>query len=88
MEVNNDDLIKLIKERFSELPVNTIDAIWKMLQSIKKEDRLYMVYQTSNRLIENVKPIRPLVYLHKLCELKIQGHCVFTEHCDPNYKAI
>jgi len=85
---NDDDLMKLIKERFCELPVKSINSIWEILQSIKKEDRLYMVYQVSNKLKEMVTPIRPLVYFHKICGLYIQGYCVFTEHSIPNYKAI
>jgi len=88
MEINNDELMKLIKKRFSELPVNSINSIWKILQSIEKKDRFYMVYQVSNKLEEMVNPIRPLSYFHKTCELYNKGHCVFSEHSIPNYKAI
>ncbi len=76
---NDDDLMKLIKERFGELPAKYINTIWQMLQDIAEGDRLNMVYQVSNRLTEMVKPISPLVYFHKLCELNNQGYCVFRD---------
>jgi len=87
MEVNNDDLMKLIKERFSGLSQVEQDEIGQCVARMSIDIRLNIIYEVSNRMrFETLKPIsKPAVYMKNFCDVIDDGDYPFTAYSSSHY---